>query len=213
MHMVEIPQTLFCSRLSGLSNLSLFLYDGSSSLLITFITFCWTHGNKTMSLSYWGAQSWTQHSRRVSPLLSREKDPFPQPAGHALPNAAQESIGCLCCRGTLLTHVQLGVHQDPHSLSCKAAFQLGISQTVPSKVQDCIPFAEHGEVLLAHFCSFSWSLWISGNSLGHQPFPPSYISCKLVEGTPCPIIQVINEDVKQYWPSTGACRTTAVTGH
>lgn len=31
------------------------------------------------------------------------------------------------------------------------------SQIVPSKVKDCIPFPEYSEVLLAHFCSFSWS--------------------------------------------------------
>lgn len=39
------------------------------------------------------------------------------------PNAAQDAAGHLCCEGSLLAHVQLGVHQFFQILFCKAVFQ------------------------------------------------------------------------------------------
>jgi len=35
-----------------------------------------------MSLLYWGAQDWTQHSRQVSLVLSGGEGSRPQPAGN-----------------------------------------------------------------------------------------------------------------------------------
>jgi len=51
------------------------------------------------------------------------KDHSPQPGGSTFPSAAQDTISVLCCKGTLLAHVRLGVHQDTLDLFCKAAFQ------------------------------------------------------------------------------------------
>lgn len=36
--------------------------------------------------------------------------------------------------------------------------------------------------------------------IGHNPYSPSGIIYKLDEGAVCPIIQLITEDVEQYWP-------------
>lgn len=58
---------------------------------------------------------------------------MPLLAGYILPNTAQVAAGCLCCKHTLLTHVQhsqLGVHQDPHVLFRQATFQLVVPQCV-----------------------------------------------------------------------------------
>jgi len=57
----------------------------------------------------------------VPPVPSREEHHLPRPAGNTLPSTAQGSAGLPCCKGTLLAHGQLGVHQD---LSCWAGSQL-----------------------------------------------------------------------------------------
>lgn len=41
------------------------------------------------------------------------KDYFSGPACYTFSNAAQDVVGCLCCKGTLLIHVQLVVHHAP----------------------------------------------------------------------------------------------------
>lgn len=57
-------------------------------------------------------------------LLSRRERSSSLTDSDALPNAAQKAVGLLCCKGTFLTHVQLGVHQEPLGLFHKPAFQL-----------------------------------------------------------------------------------------
>ena len=44
----------------------------------------------------------------------------------------------LCRKGTLLAHVQLGAHQDPQVLFCKAALQLGCPPA-HTGAQGCFP--------------------------------------------------------------------------
>lgn len=53
-----------------------------------------------------------------------EKDLLSPSAGSDQPKAAQEPVGLVCDRGTLMAGGQLGVHQDPWVLLCQAAFQL-----------------------------------------------------------------------------------------
>ena len=74
-----------------------------------------------MSFLYWGTQNWIQHSKCVPP----GKVHLPQPAGNALPKAAQEVVGFLCHEYTLLAPGQLVVHQDSKVLPCRVALQLG----------------------------------------------------------------------------------------
>jgi len=76
--------------------------------------------------------------------LSREaeegKDQPPQPYGNSLPDATQEAVGLLCCRGTSLSQAQLIFHQDPQVLFCKTVFQLVSLQ--PVLVHRVISFQE-----------------------------------------------------------------------
>lgn len=57
-------------------------------------------------------------------LRAEEKDHLPLPAGDVIPNAAQEAVGGLCPKGSLLPHGQLGAHQDLQGPPYQAAFQL-----------------------------------------------------------------------------------------
>ena len=54
---------------------------------------------------------------KVRPQQSREEgqDHLPRPAGCASLDAAQDTVGFLICKGTLLAHIQLAVHQYPRS--------------------------------------------------------------------------------------------------
>jgi len=63
---------------------------------------------------------------------------LPQPAGHVSSDAAQDMVGLLGCKGTLLCHTELLVNQHPHVLLSRAAlnpfsaqpvFVFGIAQT------------------------------------------------------------------------------------
>lgn len=65
-------------------------------------------------------QNWTRHYRCVSPMLSRASIDLPS---NDLPNEAQEAVGFLCHKGTMLDLVQLGIYQDPQVLFYKAALQ------------------------------------------------------------------------------------------
>jgi len=64
-------------------------------------------------LQMWPRQGWKKGRHHL-----------PLPAGNTLPNAAQDIIHLLCSKGTLLAHVQPGVHQDPQVFFCQATFKL-----------------------------------------------------------------------------------------
>ena len=76
----------------------------------------------SMSLLYWWAQNWTQHSRCVSPVPSRGERP-------PLSNCWQHSSYCspgdhwLSLLQEYVAHGQFVVHLDPQVIFCKAAFQ------------------------------------------------------------------------------------------
>lgn len=57
-----------------------------------------------------------------------------------------------------------------------------------------LPFGEFHEVPVRSFLQLVNVLPV------YQILLPVCTVCKLAEGTPNPIIQVINEDVKQFWP-------------
>ncbi|KAK4824308.1 hypothetical protein QYF61_013053 [Mycteria americana] len=58
------------------------------------------------------------------------QNPLPRPAGHASFDAAQDMVGLLGCKCTLLTHVQLFVHQYPQVLFRRAGLDHIILQPV-----------------------------------------------------------------------------------
>lgn len=83
---------------------------------------------------------------------------------------------------------------------------------IPAQVQDlALPFVELHEVLSAilHLAQVplkaDTTIWyISYSSL-------CCIICELAEDTFCPIVQVINDEVEQYWASSEPWGTAAVT--
>lgn len=114
--------------------------------------------SKALPLLYQRTQNRTQHSRcgLTHQHWVKDKNPLSQAAGNTLPNA-QNFVSFLCPRFVLLVHV----HQNHQVLSCKAAFQLVITQSVP----DILPPG-------AGLCHFPL--------LNLIKFPISYFSRKLV---------------------------------
>lgn len=92
-----------------------------------------------MSALYWRAQTWAWGSK--CGLTS-----------------ARKTISLLCCRDTILTSGQLGVHQRYQGVLSQAAFQLGSPQcilvhgVVPPSVQDFVlPLVKLQEVSVSPF--------------------------------------------------------------
>ncbi|KAK4827794.1 hypothetical protein QYF61_021747 [Mycteria americana] len=134
------------------------------------------------------------------------ENPPPRPAGHASFDAAQDTVGSLGCKRTLLGHVDLVINQQPQVLllrsalnpfSTQAVFVFGIA---PTHVQDLAL----GLVELHEACT--------GPSLKPVKVPldgiPSLqsIDCttqlgvvsKLAEGALNPTVHVTDKDVKQH---------------
>ena len=85
-----------------------------SKPFIILVAIHWTRSCMSMSLFYWRAQNQTQHARCVSPVLSRGKGSPPSTCWQcSTPHAAQDAVGLLCCKGTLLAHGQLVTKKVP----------------------------------------------------------------------------------------------------
>ena len=52
------------------------------------------------------------------------QDFLPHPAGHAAFDAAQDTVGSLGCKGTLLAHVRFPIHQYPQVFFSRAVLNL-----------------------------------------------------------------------------------------
>jgi len=96
----------------------------------------------------------------------KRKDHLPGPAGHALPNAAQDAAGLPGCKYALMTHGHLGVHLDAQVHFCKAVFHLGGPQhilvpgIVPPQAQElALPSIELYEVPACPFLQLVEVLW------------------------------------------------------
>ena len=68
----------------------------------------------------------TPHLHTVLQVRSHQhrlegEDHLPSPVGHVSFDAAQDVVGLLVCKSTLLAHVLLAVHQYLQVLFCKAA--------------------------------------------------------------------------------------------
>jgi len=135
MHIDEIPLCLY-SWLNRPSSLSLSSYERwVMSPFINFVILHWTLPSTFMSLLYWRAQNWTQHSRcDLTSTGQRGKDCLSSPAGSILPKAAKNAISPLCCKDAFLAYVQHGVHQV--GLFCRAAWLSGVTAT-PLVLRHC----------------------------------------------------------------------------
>ena len=70
---------------------------------------------------------------RLQQRRAERVNPFPHPAGNAVLNAPQGMVGLPGCLGTLLTHAQSAVDQDPQSLS------VALPSSIPSRIQCVCP--------------------------------------------------------------------------
>jgi len=89
-----------------------------SKPLMICVALCWSLFS--MFFSSREAQNLTQHS---SYGLTRAEQKGRITSLDLLAAHPEHAIDHLCCKGTLMAHVQLGAHQDPHVLFCTADFQ------------------------------------------------------------------------------------------
>lgn len=220
-HINKSPLSLILSRMS--SSLSLSSYVRCSNTLIILLALHWSLSGVSMSLFYWEAQNWMQHSS--CDLCSAEverKDYLPWPACNSPPNWAQDTVTLLSHKGTSLSFVQLGVHHDLKSLFCQTVFQLGGWQH--TLVHGAFhPYVQNFALLLLNFMRFLsvyisrlWgSLWMELS--GVTTTPPSLV---LSSGLPRVHCASSSESLKKmlnifinlplgyavsYWTLTGIC--------
>ncbi|KAK4833105.1 LOW QUALITY PROTEIN: hypothetical protein QYF61_027771 [Mycteria americana] len=139
---------------------------------------------------------------------------LPQPAGHAALDAAQDMVGLLGCKRTLLAHVQLFIHQCPQVLLCRAALNHIIPQPVlklmialtqdpalglvePHEVHTG-PLLQLVQVPLDDTPSFWCVKCIT--KLG--------VVCKLADGALDLAVNVIDENIEQHQSQYGPLRDT-----
>ncbi|XP_009069274.1 PREDICTED: brain-specific angiogenesis inhibitor 3-like, partial [Acanthisitta chloris] len=127
-------------------------------------------------------------------------NPLPRPAGHAIYEAAQETLGFLGCKHTLLAQVQLLIPQHPQVLLVRVPLNQFFPQPVlmpgvaPTQVQHlALSLVELLEV------SFGSLLELVQVPLdGILSFHTAWfgVICKLAEGPLSPFFYVIDEDIK-----------------
>lgn len=156
-HVVKMENLLSCPPFPQLSLLfftlskpccfSISSYILCSTCLTIVIEFRCTPFNLLMSALFWTAQNWMQYSGccLTNHIL--------QLAGQTFTNTAQDAVGLLCSRDTLLTWIQVDVHQEPKVYYQKTTFYPVSSQPVlfhsvtPPQVQELIfAFLELHEV-------------------------------------------------------------------
>lgn len=58
-----------------------------------------------------------REKQRPRECSAEQDDPFPRPAGNAVPDTPRDTVGPFGSQGTLLAHAHLAADQDPKSLS------------------------------------------------------------------------------------------------
>lgn len=124
------------------------------------------------------------------------EDLFPGPAGNTSADKGQDSVGFFfpiraVCQLALLsarTPGSLSVELLPRVLAPGLYYGMGLFH--PGK--PTVVFVECHQALSTHFSSLSTSLWMAA-------VPSSGVVCRLTKRVSCPIIQVVNEDIKQWW--------------
>ncbi|KAK4831235.1 hypothetical protein QYF61_016333 [Mycteria americana] len=138
---------------------------------------------------------------------------FPSPAGHAIFDTSQDTIGFLGRLGTLLAHIQAAVNKHPQVLFCLAAFQplfpkpVALHGVAVAQVQDlALGLVEPHKIDLGPLIQPVQSL----PTLKHINTPAQLgVTCKLTEGALDPFVQIIDKDIKQNWPQHRALGNTA----
>ncbi|PKU43223.1 hypothetical protein llap_6461 [Limosa lapponica baueri] len=132
---------------------------------------------------------------------------LPRSAGHASFDAAQDMVGFLGCKHTLLAHTQLFIYRYSQILLLRAALNVFIPQPV------LIPGLSLTQVQDPPLCLIDLHKVHMGPLLKSVQVPldgiPSLrhvncttqlgVVCKLAEGAPSPTVDVTDEDTKQCW--------------
>lgn len=114
---------------------------------------------------------------------------LPWPTDNTLPNAAYDTICCLCCEDTLLAHIQFGVHLDSHLLSCQTALQLGGPQHV---LADAVALLQVQDLaLLAKLQKVSVSSFFQPDEAPQDGSTTFWCNCQLAEAALCPSPKII----------------------
>ncbi|KAK4818202.1 hypothetical protein QYF61_008586 [Mycteria americana] len=141
---------------------------------------------------------------------------LPRPAGHASFDAAQDAVGFLGCKCTLLAHVQLFIHQYLQVLLRRAALYHIIPQPIlkpritPTQGQDpALGLVEPHEVRTGPLLQLVQvpldgipSFWCLNCTTQFG------VVCKLAEGALCLTVNVIDENTEQHWSQYGPLRDT-----
>jgi len=132
-------------------------------------------------------------------------DHLPTPIGHTILDMSQDAVGVLGHLGTLLAHVQPAVNQHPKFLFCRAAFQPLFSKPVVfhgvivTQVQDlALGLVEPHTICLGPSIEVPLQ---SLPTLKQIDIPYQLgVICRVTGGSLEPLIQIIDEVVKQKWP-------------
>ncbi|KAK4808270.1 hypothetical protein QYF61_020751 [Mycteria americana] len=138
------------------------------------------------------------------------QNPLPRPAGHAALDAAQDTVGFLGCKRTLLAHVQLFIHQYPQVLLLRAALNPFIPQpalilgVAPTQMQDlALGLVDPHEVHMGPLLQLAQVPLDGIPSLRYVNRTTQLgVVSKLAEGALDPTVHVVDEDTKQYWSQT-----------
>lgn len=170
------------------TSLSLSLLERCSSPLSIFMAFLWTCSKSSTSFLSWGPQAWKQYYRWG--LTQSEQRGTSSPCCHPSVDAAQDTVGLLGCKCTLLAHVQLFTHQDPQVLFHRSALKEFFSQSVLISGIDSL--GSHRPTFQACPGPSDWHHFLLWYQLHHSAW------CKPIESALDPIIYIIVKDIKKY---------------
>ena len=156
---------------------------------------------------------------RLQQCRAERDNPFPHPAGNAVFTALNGTVGLPGCLGTLLTHVQSDVDQDPQTLS------VGLLSSVPSPRQCVCPGLPLPRcrirhlfllyfmwLVLAQFSLFSTALCKASPPSVEAIAPPSSISSANLLKTPfSPACKSLMKTLKRSGPQMESWGTLLVT--
>ena len=216
----KIPLSLLVSRLNRLRSLSLSLCIWFSKPLAIFVASCWTLSHMSMFSLYCREPRDRPRTPDVaSSVLSREEG-SPPLVCRGLPTAAQEAVGLLCCKGTLLAHVQFGVHQDlpsPFVQNCLPASQPQVftgswSYSSPHAGLS-FPLVELDEIPLYTFLqAVEWSLCMAAQPSHISTTPLNFVSpAKLLQMHYVQSSRSLRKRLSSTGPSINPCSTSLVT--
>lgn len=153
-------------------------------------------------LQTWSLQCWGQG-----------KDPLPQPAGDAFPDAAQGTAGCLCHEGELLARGQLTGHPHHQVPFCKAGRYPAYTGPWDR--------SSSGAGLCTSLCWSSWdscwpvspTCWMTVHFSGTSATPSNFVSSvSLLKVRSVSPFRLLMKELNKICPSIDPWGTPIVTG-